>query len=85
MPGSLPLVEGNKDQWPVGSIASHIVSRVIGEDQYAARHGRRGADELARDGRGAARSSQSSPPYVNPSINALADDEAKTQFFLRRP
>ena len=79
--GYQPMVEGNKDQWPVGSIASHIASRVVGEDLYAA----------VMDGEAPMNSPEmvtafeklaELAPYVNPSINALADDEAMLQFFL---
>ncbi len=81
--GYQPLVEGNKDQWPVGSIASHITSRMIGEEEYSA----------VIDGEAPLNSPEmvaafekiaELAPYVNPSINALADDEAMTQFFLQR-
>ena len=81
--GKTPLVEGNKDQWPVGSIASHIASRVVGEDVYS--------DVM--DGLAPMNSAEmveamgylaDLAPYVNPSINALADDEATTQFFLEK-
>ena len=81
--GLLPLVEGNKDQWPVGSVASHIASRMVGEDQYSA----------VMDGEAPMNSPEmveafeklaELAPFVNPSINALADDEAMTQFFLQK-
>lgn len=81
--GLLPLVEGNKDQWPVGSIASHIVSRMVGEEQYSA----------VMDGDAPMNSPEmveafekiaELAPFVNPSVNALADDEAMTQFFLQK-
>ncbi|GMA92306.1 ABC transporter substrate-binding protein [Homoserinibacter gongjuensis] len=81
--GYVPLVEGNKDQWPVGSIASHIVSRMIGEDAYAAvinGETPMNSPEMV----GAFEKIAELAPYVNPSINALADDEAMTQFFLQR-
>jgi raffinose/stachyose/melibiose transport system substrate-binding protein len=81
--GMLPLVEGNKDQWPVGSIASHVVSRMIGEEQYSA----------VMDGEAPMNSPEMVEafekiaelgPFVNPSVNALADDEGMTQFFLQK-
>ncbi len=81
--GKTPLVFGNKDQWPVGSVASHLVSRVIGEDLYS--------DTM--DGKAPLNSPEmvdafgylaSLAPYVNKSVNALADDEANTQFFLQK-
>ena len=80
--GKTPLVFGNKDQWPVGSVASHLVSRVIGEQLYS--------DTM--DGLAPLNSPEmvdafgylsSLAPYVNESVNALADDEANTQFFLQ--
>lgn len=79
--GLLPMVEGNKDQWPVGSIASHIASRIAGEELYA----------QVMDGEAPMNSPEmvtafeklaELAPFVNPSINALADDEAMLQFFL---
>jgi raffinose/stachyose/melibiose transport system substrate-binding protein len=81
--GKTPLVFGNKDQWPVGSVASQIASRVVGEDLYA--------DTM--DGKAPLNSPEmveafgylaSLAPYVNDSVNALADDEANTQFFLEK-
>ena len=81
--GLLPMVEGNKDQWPVGSIASHIVSRVVGEDEYAAvmdGEAPMNSPEMV----GAFEKLAELTPFVNPSINALADDEAMTQFFLQK-
>lgn len=81
--GVTPIVEGNKDQWPVGNWASQIASRVLGEDVYA--------DTMNGD------APMNSPEmvdalnyikqladegYINDSVNALADDEANTQFFL---
>ena len=81
--GKVPLIQGNKDQWPVGSIASHITSRMLGDEAYAA----------VIDGKAPMNSPEmvaafeklaELAPYVNPSVNALADDEAMTQFFLQR-
>jgi raffinose/stachyose/melibiose transport system substrate-binding protein len=81
--GHVPLVEGNKDQWPVGSIASHIVSRMIGEDAYSdVINGE--APMNSPEMVAAFEKIAELAPYVNPSINALADDEAMTQFFLQR-
>ncbi len=81
--GKLPMVEGNKDQWPVGSIASHVVSRMIGEQQYSDV-----MDGLAPMNSpemvGAFAKLAELTPFVNASINALADDEAMTQFFLQK-
>ncbi|MDJ0335259.1 extracellular solute-binding protein [Salinibacterium sp. G-O1] len=83
--GVTPIVEGNKDQWTVGNWASHIASRVVGEDVYAeTMNGEAPMNspemvdamgylaEIAREG------------YINDSVNALPDDEANTQFFLGR-
>jgi raffinose/stachyose/melibiose transport system substrate-binding protein len=83
--GITPIVEGNKDQWTVGNWASHISSRVLGEDVYAqTMNGEAPMNspemvealgyfaEIADKG------------YINDSVNALPDDEANTQFFLGR-
>jgi len=81
--GLVPLIEGNKDQWPVGSLASHLTSRMIGEDAYSAViNGEQpmNSPEMVA----AFEKIAQLAPYVNPSINALADDEAMTQFFLQR-
>ncbi|MES1169889.1 MAG: extracellular solute-binding protein, partial [Leifsonia sp.] len=81
--GETPLVFGNKDQWPVGSVASQIASRVAGEQLYS--------DTM--DGLKPLNSPEmvesfeylaSLAPYVNESVNALADDEANLQFFLQK-
>jgi raffinose/stachyose/melibiose transport system substrate-binding protein len=81
--GYTPLVEGNKDQWPMGSVISHMMSRVVGEDGYAAiMHGE--APMNSPEAVEAFAELAKLAPYVNPSVNALADDEAMTQFFLKR-
>lgn len=81
--GLTPLVEGNKDQWPIGSVISHIMSRVVGEDVYSAiMHGE--APINSPEAVQAFAELAKLAPYANPSINALADDEAMTQFFLKR-
>lgn len=79
--GITPLVDGNKDKWPVGSIASHLAERAVGNDAYVAAilgdepmnspemvtaFGH--LQELADGG------------YINESVNALPDDQATTQF-----
>lgn len=81
--GHVPLVEGNKDQWPMGSVISHIMSRVVGEEGYAAIM-RGEAPINSADAVQAFAELAKLAPYANPSINALADDEAMTQFFLKR-
>lgn len=79
--GITAMVAGNKDQWPLGNWASHVVSRIIGEDPYAA----------AMDGAAPVNSPEivaaletygQIAPYLNNSVSALPDDEANTQFFL---
>lgn len=83
--GVTPIVEGNKDQWTVGNWASHIASRVLGEELYAQTMNGEAAmnspemikavgyiADVARNG------------YINASVNALPDDEANTQFFLEK-
>lgn len=81
--GKVPLIQGNKDQWPVGSIASHIASRMIGDEAYSdAINGE--APMNSPEMVAAFEKLAELAPYVNPSVNALADDEAMTQFFLQR-
>jgi raffinose/stachyose/melibiose transport system substrate-binding protein len=81
--GITPLIDGNKDKWPVGSIASHLAERAVGNDAYvAAIMGDQPMNspemvtafgylqELADNG------------YINESVNALPDDQATAQFLL---
>ncbi len=81
--GHVPLIQGNKDQWPVGSVISHIASRMVGDEAYAAvinGEAPMNSPEMVA----AFEKLAELAPYVNPSVNALADDEAMTQFFLQR-
>ncbi|HWM35453.1 MAG TPA: extracellular solute-binding protein [Pseudolysinimonas sp.] len=81
--GVTPIVEGNKDQWPVGNWASQIASRVVGEDVYAQTmngEAPMNSPEMA-DALGYI-AEIAEKGYINNSVNALADDEANTQFFL---
>ena len=79
--GVTPMVAGNKDQWPIGSVASQIVARVIGEDLYSQTMD--GDAPLDSDEMVTAFGYLADlAPYVNDSVSALADDEAMTQFFL---
>jgi len=81
--GITPIIDGNKDKWPIGSIASHLAERTMGADAYmAAIHGDQPMNspemvaafgklqELAQNG------------CINKSVNALPDDQATTQFLL---
>ena len=81
--GITPIIDGNKDKWPIGSIASHLAERVVGNDNYvAAIMGDQPMNspemvtafghlqELADNG------------YINESVNALPDDQATEQFLL---
>ncbi len=81
--GITPLIDGNKDKWPVGSIASHLAERQVGNDAYvAAIMGEQPMNspemvtafghlqELADNG------------YINDSVNALPDDQATSEFLL---
>lgn len=81
--GVTPMVSGNKDQWVVGNWASHISSRVLGEDVYAE----------SMNGKAPMNSPEmveamnylkqiADNKYINDSVNALPDDEANAQFFL---
>ena len=79
--GITPIIDGNKDLWPIGSIASHLAERTMGNDAYraavlgdqpmnspemVAAFGK--LQELAQNG------------YINESVNALPDDQATAQF-----
>ena len=81
--GITPIIDGNKDKWPIGSVASHLAERTVGNDAYmAAVRGEQPMNspemvaafgklqELAQNG------------YINKSVNALPDDQATTQFLL---
>ena len=79
--GITPIVDGNKDLWPIGSIASHLAERTLGNDAYmAAVRGEQPMnspemvaafgklEQLAQNG------------CINKSVNALPDDQATAQF-----
>lgn len=81
--GITPIIDGNKDKWPIGSVASHLAERTLGNEAYVATikgdlpmnspelvaaFGK--LQELAQEG------------YINESVAALPDDQANTQFLL---
>jgi raffinose/stachyose/melibiose transport system substrate-binding protein len=81
--GITPIIDGNKDKWPIGSIASHLAERTVGNDAYmAAVRGEQPMnspemvaafgklEQLAQNG------------CINKSVNALPDDQATAQFLL---
>lgn len=81
--GVIPIASGNKDLWAAGNWLSHIASRVVGEDVYAATLSGEGKfstpeweqafgyiEELAARG------------CVNESVNAV-DDNAGAQLFFQ--
>ncbi len=85
--GITPIVAGNKDLWMVGNWASHIASRVVGEDEYHA------TLSLQRDHR------FDSTPWIealgrlaelvelrafNPGVVSMTDAEAKVEFITGR-
>jgi raffinose/stachyose/melibiose transport system substrate-binding protein len=81
--GITPIVSGNKDQWPMGNWASQVASRVMGEEDYALTMN----GELPMDSGGMITTlgyigELADRGLINESVNALADDEANTQFFL---
>lgn len=81
--GVTPMVAGNKDQWTVGNWASHIASRVIGEDVYAETMNGNAPMNSAEMVEAMGYLKQiADNGYINDSVNALPDDEANTQFFL---
>ena len=81
--GITPIVEGNKDKWPVGNWGSQLVSRVIGEQQYEDMMLRKapmnspGVVQALTHLKGLADNG-----YINASVNALPDDQAMSQFLL---
>ncbi len=81
--GVTPLIEGNKDKWPVGSIASHLAERVVGNDVYVATI--KGDAPMNSPEMIAAFTNLqtlATNGYINESVNALPDDQANSQFFL---
>lgn len=81
--GQNALVAGNKDKWTVGSIASHLTARVIGDDAYVA----------AVTGQAPMNSPQMVTAFghlqelwdngcINRDVNAMGDEEANTKFLL---
>lgn len=81
--GVQPLVDGNKDKWPIGSIASHLAERSIGNDAYVATI--KGDEPMNSPGMVAAfdnLKTLADDGYINKSVNALPDDQATTQFLL---
>ncbi|MEO7979563.1 MAG: extracellular solute-binding protein [Sporichthyaceae bacterium] len=81
--GITPLVDGNKDKWPVGSIASHLAERALGNDTYVATI--KGDQPMNSAGMVAAfddLKTLADNDYINKSVAALPDDQATTQFLL---
>jgi raffinose/stachyose/melibiose transport system substrate-binding protein len=81
--GESALVEGNKDKWTVGSIASHLAARVVGDDAYVA----------AVTGQAPMNSPEMVTAFghlqelwdngcINRDVNAMGDEEANTKFLL---
>jgi raffinose/stachyose/melibiose transport system substrate-binding protein len=81
--GITPLVDGNKDKWTVGSIASHLAERSVGNDAYVAAI--KGEAPMNSPGMVAAfdkLKTLADNGYINRSVDALPDDQATTQFLL---
>ena len=81
--GIAPLVDGNKDKWTIGSIASHLAERSLGNDAYIAAI--KGDQPMNSAGMVAAfehLKTLADNGYINKSVNALPDDQATTQFLL---
>ena len=81
--GITPLVDGNKDKWPIGSIASHLAERSLGNDAYVAAI--KGDQPMNSSGMVEAFTNLQTLAdngYINKSVNALPDDQATTQFLL---
>lgn len=81
--GVQPLVEGNKDKWTVGSIASHLAARVAGDDVYA--NTLKGQAPMNSPEFVAAFDhlrQLADGQYINKTVNAMGDEEANSAFLL---
>ena len=78
----VPIASGNKDLWPAGNWLGHMASRVVGEDVYAS--------TLGGEGKFSTPEWEKAFGYikdladhscVNPSANAIDDNEGAQLFF----
>jgi raffinose/stachyose/melibiose transport system substrate-binding protein len=79
--GIIPIASGNKDLWPAGNWMSHMVSRVVGEDNYAKTLG--GAKFATPEWEKAFGFIKQLADHkcVNDSANAIDDNEGAQLFF----
>ena len=80
--GIIPMASGNKDLWAAGNFLSHMVSRVVGEDVYAATLGGSGKfDTPVWEKAFGYITDLATHKCVNDSANAITDDEGMQLFF----
>ena len=81
--GIIPMASGNKDLWAAGNFLSHMVSRVVGEDAYAATLGGSGTfDTPAWEKAFGYIADLTAHKCVNDSAAAI-DDNAGVQLFFQ--
>jgi raffinose/stachyose/melibiose transport system substrate-binding protein len=79
--GITPIIDGNKDKWPIGSIASHLAERTVGNDAYmAAVRGDQPMNSPEMVAAFGKLEQLAQNKCINKSVNALPDDQATAQF-----
>lgn len=80
--GYVPLAIGNRDLWAAGNFGSHIMSRMLGADQYdAMMRGELPLDDPSVVAAMDVVAELADAGVVNDSLNAIADDEGAQLFF----
>jgi len=80
--GIIPIASGNKDLWAAGNWLAHMVSRVVGEDSYAAVLGGSGKFDTPEWEKALGYVTQlTQHKCVNDSVNAIDDNEGAQLFF----
>jgi raffinose/stachyose/melibiose transport system substrate-binding protein len=80
--GIIPMASGNKDLWAAGNFLSHMVSRVVGEDVYAATLGGSGKFDTPEWEKAFGYIADlAAHKCVNDSAQAIDDNEGMQLFF----
>ncbi len=80
--GIIPMASGNKDLWAAGNFLSHMASRVVGEDVYAATLGGSGTFDTPEWQKAFGYIADlTAHKCVNDSVNAINDNEGMQLFF----
>lgn len=80
--GIIPMASGNKDLWAAGNFLSHMVSRVVGEDVYAATLGGSGKFDTPEWEKAFSYIADlAAHKCVNDSAQAIDDNEGMQLFF----